>query len=114
MAGESLILRNVVDDHKLVGLAYLVTNGGFHLKFAARLETERDLVANGAGDPTILGHPRHRRESQAGSAAHNLQDRRYGIDPGNSGQIVSKGVFHGISMPAQQVFPPPDLAACRT
>jgi hypothetical protein len=100
MAAENSVLRDVIDDHKLAAVADLIANRGFHPQFTAWRKTERNLVAHRAGDPAILGHPRHRRKTKARSAADDLKDRRHGIDFPNGRQIVSNTIFHGGSWPA--------------
>ena len=80
VAAENFILRDIIDDHKLAAVADLIANRGLNLQFTARLETERDLIAYSAGDPTIFGYPRHRRETQTRGAAHDFKNRRHGVD----------------------------------
>jgi len=57
------------------------------------LEIELDFVAHRAGDPALLGHPRHRGESHPRRAAHDIENHRNGVDPGDDGQVVGKGVL---------------------
>ncbi len=99
MVTEGLILRGVINDDVLAAVAELITDGGLYLEFAARMETERDLVTHGTGDPTMLGHSRHRGEAQPRRAAHDLKDLRDGVDLGYGIQIILKGILQEGSSP---------------
>ena len=68
------ILGDVIDDDGLPARADLVADGGLDLELAARLEAERDVVADAAGNPAVLGDTRDRGEPHAGHAAHDIQD----------------------------------------
>lgn len=93
MAAIDLVLRHVVDDDGLAAVADFVADRRSDLEFAAGLETERDLVADGAGDPSVLRHPRNRRESHSRGTADDFKDRRDGVDLDDSRQVVSKVIL---------------------
>ena len=83
MAAKSFVLRDVIDHDRVPAVSDLAADGGFHLQLSAGLQAEGDLVANRAGNPTIVGHARDRGESHAGRAADHFQDRRNHIDRGD-------------------------------
>ena len=93
VATERLVLGHVVDDHRLPARPYLVADGRLDLELAARLEAERDVVLDRAGDPAILGDPRHGGEAHARGAAHHVEDRRHHVEATDGGDVPLDPVF---------------------
>ena len=58
------------------------------LQLASGLQSERDLVAHGAGDPAILGDAGDGREAHAGRAATHLENGRHRVDARNQRDII--------------------------
>ena len=77
----------MVDHRRLAAAADLVADGRFDLQFAARLQTERDIVAHGTRDPPVLGHARHRGKAHAGDPAHHIEHGRNNVDPRNRSNV---------------------------
>ena len=76
----------MIDDNRFTALTNLVTDRGLDLEFAARLQTEMNVVENAASYPAILRDPGHGGKSHPGGPAHNIEnswntvDVAYGID----------------------------------
>src|SRR5215218_11194558 len=49
-----------------------------------------------AGDPALVGDPRHRGKAHAGGAAHDLEDRRHRVDSRHRGEVALEVVRHAI------------------
>ena len=75
-----LVLCDVIDNDRLAALAHLVADGGLDRELAAGLQAERDLILYRAADPPLLRDSRDRGEPHAGNPAHDVQDRRNGVD----------------------------------
>jgi hypothetical protein len=85
----------VIDDDGFPGLPDFVADGRLDLQFSARLETERDFIADAARYPAVLGNPRDRREAHAGRPAHHFEDRRHRFYAADGLNIGLKFVRHG-------------------
>ena len=98
------LLGDVVDDDDLAAAARISLQMVVSTcSSPPGIEAEVDFVAHGAGDPAILGDPRHRGEAHAGRAADHLQNLWDRLDSGDGGQIVSK-VVQKAALPALTLF----------
>ena len=71
---------DIVDHNQVAAAANLVAESGRDGQLAAWLQTEGDLIPNGAGDPAIFGDSRH-----------------CCINPSDCGQILNESVNHDLS-----------------
>src|ERR1700712_335632 len=94
VAAERLIFRDMIDNHRFVALANLVTDRRFDLQFAARLEAELNFVPSRAAYPSLLGDARDCGEAHAGRPADHIEDLWYGIDTLNRIDVRLKYAFH--------------------
>src|SRR5271169_1674146 len=92
MPAIDLILGDVIDDDSFVTLPDFVADGRFDLQLAARMETKRDLIADAARDPAVLGNSRDGSESHTGRPAHHFEDRRHRYDAADGVNIGLKVV----------------------
>ena len=91
VAAVIFVLRHVIDDNRAAAIANFVADCRLDVEFAAGQQPKCYFIANGAGDPTVLGHPRYRGESHPGRAADHFQNGGDRIDFGDRGNIGRQG-----------------------
>ena len=94
MAGVNGVLGHMVDDNRLSALTDLVAKRGLDLQFAAGLQSEVDIVADAARDPTVFGHARNRSKTHPRRSAHNAKNRRDRLDAADGGYILIENLVH--------------------
>jgi hypothetical protein len=80
MIAKCCILGYMLDDNSSVALADFVANRCLKLKFAPRIQAERDFVAHRATNPSIICNPCNGSEAHAGGTANNFKDARHRLD----------------------------------
>ncbi len=88
MVAIGLVLRGVAEHDRLAMAANLVAERGLEHQFAANAQAERDLVADGAGDPAIIGDASDGGEAHAGGPARDLEDLRNDVQAADRGHVV--------------------------
>ena len=83
MIAEMFVLSDVIDNAGSAAITNLVADRRLNVELAAWQKSERNFVADSAGDPTIPRHSRHSREAHSGGAADDFQNGRNGVDLGN-------------------------------
>jgi hypothetical protein len=97
-------LRGVAEhDGLAAGREFRYTAWSRH-QFAADAQAERDLVADGAGDPAILGDASDRGEAHAGGSARDLENFRNDVQAANRGHVI--GDRGGHLNPELRIWPP--------
>jgi len=81
------VFGDVVDNNGFTALPDFVTDSGFDLEFAAGRKPELNVVAYGAGNPTILAYFCNRGETHACYAANDVEDRLHSRDALNCRDI---------------------------
>ena len=74
MRAEILVGCDMVDDDRLAAAADFIADRRFDAEFSARQESEGDLVAHRASDPSLFCDPGHRRKTHAGGPADDFQN----------------------------------------
>jgi hypothetical protein len=74
------VFRHVINDNSAAAIANFVADCRPDVEFPAGQQPERNFVANGAGNPTVLRYPRYRGESHSGRAANHFQNGSDRID----------------------------------
>ena len=88
------VLGHMVDDDRLAALSDLVAKRGFDLELAAGLQSEVDVIAHAAGDPSVLGDARNRSETHPRRSAHNAKNCRDRLDAADGGYILIENLVH--------------------
>jgi hypothetical protein len=119
MVAIGVVLRGVAEDDGLAVAANLVAQRGSEHQFAANAQAERDLVADGAGHPAILGDASDRGEAHAGGPASDLENFRNDVQAADRGHVVGDRGGHlypeATDLAPAAPRPPPDARSrsCR-
>ncbi len=76
----SFVVAHAVDDYRLPGIAYDCAQRGRHVQGVADLETEIEIVENGAGCPAVVGDAGDADEAEPGCCGHGFKQCRYSAD----------------------------------
>src|ERR1700722_1622659 len=95
----------MVDDDRLAALPDLVANRALDLEFAARLQSEADVITDAASDPAIFGDARDCGKAHARHAAHDVEDRRDRLDAADGGYVSLERFAHmGVATSAKRLL----------
>lgn len=87
------MLGDVIDYHRLMGLADIVADRGFDLEFAPGFQAKCDFVLHAAGDPAVLSDAGHGCKAHSGDAADDVQNGGDGRDRADSFDVALCGSY---------------------
>jgi hypothetical protein len=93
VSAKHRVLRHMVDDDGFTALPDFVADRGFDVQFAAGLQSEADLIEDGAANPALIGDPRDGCKAHSGRSAYDLENARHRDDTLNGSDIGCK-IFH--------------------